>query len=296
MAKKSNQIADRTPPELIDEIIKTTLDLDEEKAMASLKKEAGFLKKLFFETKVVGAENIPEGPVLFISNHSTNAADTAVILPELQRAAGRMVRGMNDEGFYHNPRMRKFMLSTGAVMGHPKVGQVLFAADKDILLYPGGAHEANKDLSERYTIKWKKRTGFVRMAAKAGVPIVPVGLVGPDEWFDRYMDRGDVADSWLGPILRKAGVSEEFMQSDHMPPIPRGLYGSVLIPKPQKNYLAIGEPIATSRFKGKAISQKDQEKIRDIAKERLEGCISEMLLLQAQDRKNSGVLRKILSF
>ena len=295
MANASNSIANRVASELVDEILEETLKLDEEEALENLTKEAGPLKKLFFETEVVGAENIPEGPVLYIGNHSTAALDMSIIFPALSQATGRFVRGMSEEMLYRNPRMRKFMLSVGGVIGHPKVGEVLLEAGKDIFIMPGGSYEANKDLKDRYTIMWKKRTGFVRLAAKVGVPIVPMGVVGPDEWYDRYLDRSDVADSWLGTLMRKAGASEEYLQSDQVPVIPRGLFGT-LIPRPMKNYIAIGEPIDTSQFKGKAISQKNQDKIRDITKERVEGCISDMLLLQAQDRENQGFVRKLLSF
>ena len=180
-------------------------------------------------------------------------------------------------------------------MGHAEIGDAMFKAKKDILLFPGGAYEANKNLEQRYTLQWKKRTGFVRMAAKQGVPIVPVGIVGPDEWFGRYLDRDEVADSWLGKLLRLFGASEEYLKSDQLPPIPKGIFGS-LIPRPQDAYICFGEPIDTSKFKGKAISQEDQEHIRDITKERLEESISKMLLQQAQNRDRVGFIRRLLSF
>ena len=104
-----------------------------------------------------------------------------------------------------------------------------------------------------------------------------------------------MADSLLGKLLKMAGASEEFLHSDQLPPIPKGLFGSVLIPKPQRVYLCIGEPISTKRFKGKNITQSTQEKLRDETKARLEKCIADMLLLQAQDKDSSGILRKLLT-
>ena len=148
---------------------------------------------------------------------------------------------------------------------------------------------------KRYAIKWKQRTGFIRMAAKHGVPIVPVGIVGPDEWFGRYMDRDDVASSWLAKLMKRAGISDEFINSDQLPPIPKGLLGTWL-PKPQRVYICIGKPIETRTYKGKAISSAAQKKLRDTCKDRLQQCIANMLLLQSQDRKSVNILLRILTF
>lgn len=177
-------------------------------------------------------------------------------------------------------------------MGHPDIGSVLFEANKDILVFPGGAHEANKNLDLRYTIQWKQRTGFVRLAAKHGVPIVPMGIVGPDEWYDRYLDRDELRDSVFGKLLRRAGASEKFMNSDHLPPIPRGFMGT-LIPKWKQVFIHFGKPIKTGRYKGKNISQASQFKVRDQAKAELEAAIERMLSLREEMRKNkTGVLSK----
>ena len=291
MSQKPVQQVD---PQVIQEIIDLSLGIDEEKQIRSVDRLYTAIS-LFANPTVVGQENIPEGPVLYIGNHSTMALDVMVAMPALVRATGRLVRGMSDEIMYRNPGMRRRIVESGAVMGHAKIGDALFEAGKDILLFPGAAYEANKNLERPYTLQWKQRTGFVRMAAKHGVPIVPVGIVGPDEWFGRYMDRDEVANSWLGKLLRRAGASEEFMQSDQLPPIPRGIFGS-LLPRPQRAYVAIGEPVSTASYSGKPISKASQWKIRDLTQERLEACIADMLLLQAQDRDSVSALRRFLSF
>lgn len=269
--------------DFIQGIIKDTLAIDEVKLMKTSRKT---LKRLRYISKPVltGAENISDGPVLFIANHATMAVDVGVAQPMLSDACDRVVRGMNDRMFYKNPRVRKWMInSAGGVMGHPDIGAALFEAGKDVLVFPGGAHEANKSLDLRYTVQWKQRTGFVRLAAQHGVPIVPVGIVGPDEWYGRYMDRDEVRGSVLGRMLVRAGVSEEYLNSDALPPIPRGFMGTML-PKPKRVFMHIAEPISTERFKGKKISQADQNKVRDQAKASLEDAIEQMLSLRQQRR------------
>jgi 1-acyl-sn-glycerol-3-phosphate acyltransferase len=294
MTQPGKSKVQQVPPEVVQEIIDLSLALDEEKAMAQVDNMARVAKFVANPT-IVGAENIPQGPVLYISNHSTMAMDVTVALPALQQASGRFVRGMSDEIMYRTPTTRKLVTSFGAVMGHADIGDAMFDAGKDLLLFPGGAYEANKDLDQRYTLQWKKRTGFTRMAAKHGVPIVPVGIVGPDEWFGRYMDREEVTNSWVGQLLRWGGASEEFLASDQVPVIPRGIFGS-LIPRPQRAYICIGKPISTARFKGKSISKASQEKLRDKTRDSLQECISRMLLLQSQDRDSLSPFRRFLSF
>ena len=295
MTSKTKTRVQQVPADIIERIIDGTMALDEEKALSTIKRVAK-VTYVLFKTTVVGAENVPEETSLFICNHSTMAMDVSVALPALTHAAGRFIRCMNDELFYRNESVRYVLVDNiGAVMAHPDVGDAMFEANKDLLLFPGGAHEANKDLDKRYTLQWKQRTGFVRMAAKHGVPIVPVGIVGPDEWYGRYMDRDEVANSWVGDIYRRLGASEEHMQSDQLFPIPKGLFGG-LLPRPQRTYLCIGEPISTEKYKGKTLSQKMQNDLRDQAKENLEDCIGKMLLQQSQDRENTGLLRRFMSF
>jgi 1-acyl-sn-glycerol-3-phosphate acyltransferase len=294
MSKPQKSRVQQVPPEIVEKVIESTLALDEKEAMSRSDRVARVMN-IFARPTVVGGENIPEGPVLYIGNHSTMALDVLVAMPALQKASGRFVRGMNDAVFYQSPRSSRMSISAGGVLGNAQVGDALFEAGKDILLFPGGAYEANKDLDQRYTIQWKQRTGFVRMAAKHGVPIVPVGIVGPDEWFGRYLDRGDVRNSWLGRLMRKMGASEEFFATDQVPVIPRGIFGT-LIPRPQRTYICVGEPISTAQYKGKAVSQASQDKLRDLTRDRLEECIAKMLLLQAQQRDSGSRIRRLLSF
>jgi len=95
--------------------------------------------------------------------------------------------------------------------------------------------------------------------------------------------------------MKLGAASDEVLRSDQVPPIPRGMFGT-LIPRPQRAYVRIGEPISTRTHKGKTLSKKVQESIRNTTRERLEQCIADMLLLQAQDRDRVSVLRRFLSF
>ena len=69
--------------QVVQEIIKASLGIDEAAQSATIEKLYRVLKLLTSPT-IVGAENIPKGPVLFIGNHSTMALDVLVAIPALQ--------------------------------------------------------------------------------------------------------------------------------------------------------------------------------------------------------------------
>lgn len=293
MNKNSNDKRAPDSPEVMQEIIDISLAIDEEEALAATSKYYPVVDFLARPT-VVGDENIPPAPCLFIGNHSAFAFDVSVIVPALRRATGRFVRGMADRLFFTDPKVRHYMACRGCVMANPDIGDAHLAAGKDLLLFPGGSYEATKNISQRYEVMWKDRTGFVRLAARNGVPIVPFGVVGAEEWYGRYVDREDLPDSVLGKAMKLLGASDEFMHSDSAPSIPKGIFGTIL-PKPEPIFISFGAPVETAKFKGRKMSQARQNAVRDEVKAGVEKCIAEMLLLRARSKGSDSLIRKILT-
>ncbi len=275
--------ADNGEEQFLQGIVHDSLSLDEDAYLARVSKRLRRMQHIGAPV-ISGEDNIPDAPALFVANHSTMATDTIIVMPMLAQACGRMVRGMNDRLFYESQRLRELAINYGAVLGDQAVGSAMFEAGKDLLVFPGGAYEANKRQDQRYKILWKNRTGFVRLAARHGVPIVPVGIVGPDDWYDRYLEQDQVRNSVLGRWLLRAGVSEEFLQSDELPPIPKGFMGTWL-PKPRQVFVHIGKPISTRKHKGRNIRRSTQERLRDQAREGLESAIDQMLALREKRRQ-----------
>lgn len=52
-----------------------------------------------------------------------------------------------------------------------------------ILTTPGGAREAARGYASRYRVDWGSRTGYLRLALRYGLPIVPVGASGVDDTY-----------------------------------------------------------------------------------------------------------------
>lgn len=250
--------------------------------------------KRIFKTRIVGAQHIPDGPCLFIGNHSLFALDGLVIAPMMQREFGRFLRPMGDKFLFSTDSLGDFLLSRGAAMGHPKVCDALMESSQDILVFPGGAHEAVKPKSEMYALQWKERYGFVKMAAKHGYTIMPFGLVGPDEFYSHWIEGSELPDSGLGQLLKHLGILTEDTRSDMLPPIPIGALGS-LLPKPQACYVGFGQPVDLSALKGKKLNQKKVRDIRSEVASEIEEQLAELLILREKNREQDGLLRRILT-
>jgi 1-acyl-sn-glycerol-3-phosphate acyltransferase len=70
-------------------------------------------------------------------------------------------------------------------------------ADAAVLVYPGGDWEVHRSTLERNKVDFGGRSGFVRLALDAGVPIVPVVSVGGQETA-LFLTRGDRIARALG--------------------------------------------------------------------------------------------------
>ena len=247
-----------------------------------------------FKPVVMGAENLPDKPCLFVGNHSLFALDGWVLAPVFLRELGRFPRAMGDRFLFANQKIGNAILRSGGVMGHPEVCTALMEAGHDLLVFPGGAHEAVKPARDIYELQWKERYGFVKLAARQGYTIMPFGMVGPDEFYGHLMEGEDLPGSALGQLLTRMGVLNENTRPDMLPPIPVGALGT-LFPKPQRCYIGLGEPIDLSSMKGKTPTKRQQQKIRAEVAEQIETQLAELLFARAQNRGRDGLLRRLLT-
>jgi len=253
------------------------------------------LVKRIFRPSVTGAENIPDRPCLFVGNHSLFALDGMVLGPVMQMELGRFVRPMGDKFLFTVDAVGNYLLERGAVMGHPEVCTALMKNGSDLLVFPGGAHEAVKAASDMYALQWRERYGFIKLAARHGYTIMPFGMVGPDEFYGHLIEGKDLPDSMLGQLLKRLGLLTENTRADMMPPIPTGLLGS-LLPKPQRCYIGFGQPIDLSQYKGKTPGKKTLKTLRGKVAGEIEQQLSELLLSREQNREEDGLLRRLLTF
>lgn len=105
------------------------------------------------------------------------------------------------------------------------------------------------------------------MAIKHGFTITPVANIGPDEMWDIRWDRDDIADTWVESLL----------------------------PRPERLYIAFGEPFDTRPFAGREDDRAVLDAIKDAVQAQLEELIKEALLQRARRRHDMHWLRRLLA-
>lgn len=265
------------------------------KAPRGLPLELGYrMLQSLCDPVVIGAENVPQRPCLFVGNHSLFALDGMVVIPLLLKELNRFPRAMGDKFLFSNRLIADLLMNHGLVMGHPAVCTALMEDHQDILVFPGGAYEAVKPVSKLYELQWKERYGFVRMAAMHGYTIMPFGLVGPDEFYGHLVEGQDLPDSVLGRWLTRVGLLNENIRYDILPPVPLGTLGTPF-PKPQRCYLGFGQPIDLSRYKGNVPRKKTLQTVRARAAAEIESQLSQLLAMRERQKGTASIWRRLLT-
>jgi len=226
--------------------------------------------------RFVGLERIPrgEGPLLFVGNHTIlGVLDTPLLVAEVYRSAGILLRGLGDHAHFKIPVWRDLLARMGAVDGTRENCDRLMREGEAVLVFPGGAREVAKRRGEKYRLMWKKRLGFARMALAHGCTVVPFAAVGAEDALDIVLDADDLMRSPLGAIIRKLGI-----RSDVVMPLVKGV-GPTPLPRPERMYFHIGEPIRVVRAGGDDAARE----LRDRVKAAVEEGIEELLHLRAGD-------------
>jgi 1-acyl-sn-glycerol-3-phosphate acyltransferase len=141
--------------------------------------------RVYFRGEVIGLENIPEGPVLLVGNHSggTLIADTFVFAQAFYRhfGADRRFHQLAHDLVFAVPGVRAMLSRYGTIPASPENMREALARDAALLVYPGGDHETYRPSWESGEIDFANRTGFVKLALGLGTPIVPVVAIGGQE-------------------------------------------------------------------------------------------------------------------
>jgi 1-acyl-sn-glycerol-3-phosphate acyltransferase len=131
-----------------------------------------------------GLEHIPtEGGALLVSNHAGAVpSDAPAIMHGIETELGRPVYGLADELFKSLPVVGTLWARVGGVLAHPDNAYRLLREQQQLaLVFPEGTKGTGKLYSERYQLRRFGRGGFVQIAMRAGVPIIPIAVVGAEE-------------------------------------------------------------------------------------------------------------------
>jgi 1-acyl-sn-glycerol-3-phosphate acyltransferase len=145
-----------------------------------------FYYRYWFRVEVEGVENVPaDGGALIVSNHSGALPPDAPMIIQaikLEHSAPRPVYMLGEHWFKGYPGVSMLTSKMGLVAAHPANAQRLLRDEQRLaLVFPEGQRATRKLFWQRYRLRRFGRGGFVRTAMRAGVPIVPVALIGGEE-------------------------------------------------------------------------------------------------------------------
>jgi 1-acyl-sn-glycerol-3-phosphate acyltransferase len=138
----------------------------------------------WFRAEWDGLEKIPaRGGALLVANHAgAIPSDAPVIMHGVETELGRPVYGLADYLFKAIPVVGTLWARTGGVPAHPDNAYRLLRQDGQlVLVFPEGTKGTGKLYRDKYQLRRFGRGGFVEIAMRAGVPIIPIAVVGAEE-------------------------------------------------------------------------------------------------------------------
>src|SRR5829696_1366898 len=145
-----------------------------------------FYYRYWFRVEQEGIENVPsEGGALLVANHSGALPPDAPMIMQAIRnehPRSRPLYMLGEHWFKGYPGVGMLANKIGLVAAHPANAQRLLRDEgRLVLVFPEGQKGSRKLYWQRYKLRRFGRGGFVKTALRAGVPIVPVAVVGAEE-------------------------------------------------------------------------------------------------------------------
>ena len=187
-----------------------------------------FFHDHYFRVESHGAEHIPDGRVLIVSNHSGQLPFDAVGIMGaalFDRDPPRVPRAMIEKFIPSLPFVSYLFARWGQIIGTPENCERLLFDDEAILVFPEGAKGISKPFHKRYQLQ-EFGHGFMRLALATRSPIVPTAVIGAEEQ----------APAWnVKPLARLFGAP-----AFPLMPIPPFF---PILPLPTKYRIHFGEPL-----------------------------------------------------
>lgn len=181
--------------------------------------------KLWFTPSFNGWENIPDhSRILFVGNHTIfGLIDIPLLANEIYQQKNLFIRGMADRIHFKVPVWRSMLSYFGAVEGSRQSCTELMTNDEPVLVFPGGGREVCKRKGEAYSLIWKKRAGFAKLAAQHNYTIIPFAAVGAEDCYDILWDANDWQRVLPTTIWENATFNRLIRNGEGIMPIARGI-------------------------------------------------------------------------
>jgi 1-acyl-sn-glycerol-3-phosphate acyltransferase len=223
-----------------------------------------FMWSRYFRVRLLGLENVPaHGPALLVANHSGGIPyDGAMLMYGVYREhpQHRRVRPLVANFAFHSGWMAHVVGRIGGVRASTETALPLLAAGNLVAVFPEGLRGVGKLYRERYRLARFGRGGFARLAREAGVPLLPVAIVGAEE---------------IHPVISKITALSEPLGIPYIPITPTfpwlGPLG--LLPVPTKWTIQIAPPLPPPATADDEENAHVAEEVRQV----IDGMIADLL-------------------
>jgi 1-acyl-sn-glycerol-3-phosphate acyltransferase len=168
----------------------------------------GFLRpicKRYFRSEVRGLESFPPGPALVVANHSGGMWSTDVPVFAVafydhfgyERPIYTLVHDLMFTGPGPLAKFTEFVVRAGLIRASRDNATTALRAGGVVVVFPGGEYDVYRPTAAQNEIDFNGRTGYVKTALEAGVPIVPTVSIGAQE-SQFFLSRG----TWLAERLQ----------------------------------------------------------------------------------------------
>lgn len=167
--------------------VEAALAARDPQVIASLMPKWEWFYNHYFRTHTDGWHHVPK-QALFVGSHNGGLAapDLLMLMVDWFRRFGynRPMYGlMHAKIWQANPDLAKLASQCGAVPAQPKFAIAALQRGASVLVFPGGAQDVFRLHRDRHKIQLMGRTGFIKLALRERVPIVPVISTGAHDTF-----------------------------------------------------------------------------------------------------------------
>ena len=141
-----------------------------------------FVEDHYFRMEIEGWHRLPDPPALVVGVHAAGIFPVEAWMFGLQwnRRFGekRVLHGTAHDALIAAPVVGEYFRRMGVMSASPDKVTTALEAGRDVAVYPGGDVDSLRPWTKRDVVTLAGRKGFVKMAIRTGVPIVPLAATG----------------------------------------------------------------------------------------------------------------------
>ncbi len=192
------------------------------------------LYERYFRVRTLGLEHVPaQGPAMLVANHSGTLPLDAVMLQYAvarHHPAHRPLRCVGADLVWRSPVVSHLARKAGNVVACDEDADALLDRGELMGVFPEGYKGVGKGWANRYRLQRFGRGGYMELALRRRVPLIPVAIVGAEEAY---------------PMIGNIKVLARLLGLPYFPVTPTfPLLGPLgLVPLPSRWIIEFGEPV-----------------------------------------------------